>query len=121
MNILIWVVQVLLALHTLIGAGWKLSHPAQTVPSLQAIPAAAWLALSIVEILCAVALVIPAFAKSLAYLAPVAAIIIAIEMLLFVVLHLQSGNTANSQMVYWLVVAAVCGFIAYGRLSLRPL
>ena len=39
MNILLWILQILLALHTAVGAIWKFSNPAQNLPSLSAIPA----------------------------------------------------------------------------------
>jgi hypothetical protein len=42
MNILLWVLQILLALHTTMGAVWKFSHSEQTVPSLKAIPHGVW-------------------------------------------------------------------------------
>jgi hypothetical protein len=122
MNVLLWVLQVLLALHTAVGAVWKFSNSAeQTMPSLSAIPNGVWLAMSVVELLCAVGLILPAFNKSLGLLAPAAAILIAAEMLLFSILHIYSGATNYGPMVYWLVVAAVCAFIAYGRFVLRPL
>ncbi|MEP9389582.1 DoxX family protein [Mesorhizobium sp. KR9-304] len=121
MNILLWVLQIFLALHTAIGAVWKFSNSEQTVPSLSAIPHGAWLALSVIELACVVGLVIPAFYKPLAVLAPLAAIVIAAIMLLYCVLHLLSGDPIHGQLVYWLVVAAVCAFIAYGRLVLRPI
>lgn len=56
-----------------------------------------------------------------AILAPIAAVGIAAEMLLFCGLHLQSGDPNYSPLIYWLVVAAVCAFIAFGRWKLRPL
>ncbi len=115
MNILLWVLQVLLALHTVIGAVWKLSNPAATVPSLKAIPPAGWLALSIIEIVCALALVLPAFSKSLAILAPIAAILIAAEMLLFCGVSAFSGVASSGQIIYWIVVGVISAFIAYGR------
>jgi uncharacterized membrane protein len=121
MNMLLWVLQILLALHTVIGAVWKFSNPAQTVPSLKAIPHAAWLAMSVFELLCSVGLILPAFNKSLAILAPIAAACIAAEMLLFCGLHIYSGEANYSPMIYWLVVAVICAFIAYGRLVLKPL
>lgn len=121
MNILLWVLQILLALHTAIGAVWKFSHSAeQTMPSLGAIPNVAWLAMSIIELVCAVELLLPAFNKSLGFLAPIAAILIAAEMLFFCLLHLVSGAAGYGPMIYWLVVAAVCAFIAYGRFVLKP-
>lgn len=122
MNILLWVFQILLALHTAIGAVWKFSNTAeQTMPSLSAIPQAAWLGLSVVELLCSLCLILPAFNKSLAILAPVAATIIAAEMLMFSGLHIYSSDPKYGPMIYWLVVAALCAFIAYGRYALKPL
>lgn len=120
MNILLWALQVLLAVHTAIGAVWKFSNSAeQTMPSLGAIPNGAWLTMSVIELLCAVSLILPAFSKSLGILAPVAAIIIAAEMLLFCVLHISSSESTYGPMIYWLVVAAICAFIVYGRLVLK--
>ncbi|KIG14455.1 hypothetical protein DB30_06798 [Enhygromyxa salina] len=119
MNILLWVLQVLLALHTVTGAVWKFSNSEQMIPSLDAMPHAVWLALSVIELLCSVALILPAFNKRLAKLAPIAAGCIAAEMLLFVALHVCSGDPSHGPMIYWLVVAAICTFIAYGRLVLK--
>ena len=121
MNILLWVLQILLALHTIIGAVWKFSHSAeQTMPSLKAIPHGVWLAMSVFELLCSLGLILPAFNKPLAILAPIAAACIAAEMLLFSGLHIYSGDANYGPMIYWLVVAAICAFIAYGRFVLKP-
>ena len=121
MNILLWILQTLLALHTVMGAVWKFSNSEQTVPSLKAIPHGAWLALIVIELLCSVGLVLPAFNRHLALLAPIAAACIATEMLVFSGVHVYSGSEAHGQMIYWLVVAAIGAFIAYGRLVLQPL
>jgi hypothetical protein len=120
MNILLWVLQILLALHTVVGAVWKFSNSAQTVPSLSAIPEGVWLAMSVFELLCSLGLILPAFNKRLAILAPIAAAGIAAEMLLFSALHIYSGDPNYGSVIYWLVVAAICAFIAYGRLVLKP-
>ncbi|MGM8228980.1 DoxX family protein [Cellvibrio sp. ARAG 10.3] len=122
MNIFLWVLQVLLALHTIMGAVWKFSHSAeQTMPSLKAIPTSLWQTLGGLELVIALCLILPAFYKPLVVLVPIAAICIAIEMLLFCGLHIASGDNSYHAIVYWLVVAAICAFIAYGRLVLRPL
>jgi hypothetical protein len=120
MNILLWVLQFLLALHTAIGAVWKFSNSEQTVPSLNAIPHGVWLAMSIIELLCSLSLILPAFNKSLGLLAPVAAVLIATEMLFFCALHIYSGDPNYGPVIYWLVVAAICAFVAYGRFVLQP-
>jgi hypothetical protein len=121
MNILLWVLQILLALHTVMGAVWKFSNSEQAVPSLNAIPHAGWLALSVFELVVALGLILPAFNKSLGILAPVAAIGIAAEMLLFSGLHVRSGDPGYGPMIYWLVVAALCAFVAYGRFAVKPI
>jgi len=121
MNILIWIFQVLLAIHTAIGAIWKFSHTAeQTMPSLKAIPNGAWLTMSILELLFSLALILPAFNKNLAIAAPIAAICVAAEMLLFTGLHLSAGSTEFGPIAYWIVMALLCTFIAYGRFALAP-
>ena len=70
MNITLWIVQVMLALHTVMGAVWKFANSEQTVGSLKAIPHSGWLALSVIELLCAVGLIVPLFNKALAVAAP---------------------------------------------------
>ncbi len=119
MNVLLWVLQALLAIHTAMGAVWKFTNSEQTVPSLSAIPHGAWLALSVVELLVAVALIAPAASRSLSNLVPIAAGCLVAEMLLFTVVHLSSGDGNHGQMIYWLVVAALCAFVLYGRFALE--
>ena len=115
MNIAFWILRVLLALHTLAGAAWKFSKSAgETMPSLAAIPNGVWHAMSILEILCAILLVIPAINPALSRAPSAGAIIIAIEMLAFCGIHIASGNLGNvGPMVYWLVVAIMCVAVVY--------
>lgn len=121
MNILLWILQILLALHTTVGAVWKFSNSELSVPSLSVIPHGVWLAMSVVELLCALCLILPAVSKRLGVLAPVAATCIAVEMLIYCGLDIFSGNPDYGHLLYWLIVAAVCTFIAYGRFVLRPI
>lgn len=122
MNVLLWVLQVLLALHTAMGAVWKFSNSEQGVPSLAALPHGVWSALSGLELLCAVMLVLPALKPlrpRLGVIAPIAAACITAEMVLFSGVHLASAVTDHSELIYWLVVAGFCAFIAVGRLVLH--
>ncbi len=121
MNVLLWVLQVLLAVHTAVGAVWKWSNPENSMPSLGAIPHGVWLGMSVVELFCAVALVVPAISKRLAIAAPIAAAVVAVEMLSFTGIHLASGSGSAGPVIYWLVVAAVCAFIVCGRLAGKPI
>jgi hypothetical protein len=120
-NVVLWILQILLALHTAVGAVWKWSNSEHTMPSLAAIPHGVWLGMSVLELLCVVALIVPAFSKRLAILAPIAAGFVAAEMLFFSGVHLASGSTSVGPVIYWLVVAAICAFIIYGRLVLKPI
>ena len=72
------------------------------------------------ELLCSLALILPAYSKRLAILVQIAAAVIAAEMLLFCGAHIYSGDANYGPMIYWLVVAAICALIAYGRIALRP-
>jgi len=75
--------------------------------------------MAVFELLCSLGLVLPAFNKPLDILTPVAAVCIAAEMLLFCGMHILSGDANYCHVIYWLVVAAICAFIAYGRFVLR--
>jgi len=121
MNITLWILQGLLAVHTLVGAFWKFSNSEKTMGSLKAIPHGVWISLSVIEIFCAIALFLPALMKQFGFAAPLAATIIAAEMLLFCVVHLFASGKDNNQLIYWLVVALICGFVAYGRFVLKPI
>ncbi len=121
MNIFLWVLQGLLALHTLMGAFWKFKNTAeQTMPTLKAIPPTIWMGLGAFEILCAIGLVLPGFFKPYNFLVPISAIAIALVMLAYCGIHLMSGAESNGPMIYWLGVAAVCAVIAYGRFTIDP-
>jgi len=121
MNVALWVLQVLLALHTITGAMWKLTNSEQSVPSLSALPHAVWVALIGIEVACTIGLILPAIKRSLGMAVPAAAIALALEMLLFCGVHFTSSAEEHGEVLYWLVVAGFAGFIAYGRLALAPL
>ena len=115
MNIFLWVLQIVLALHTLMGAVWKFSHSEQTVPELSSIPHGVWVGMMVLEMLCSLGLLLPVFSRSLMMLVPIAAVGIAVEMLGMGAVNLCSGNVNVGHLAYWCVVTAVCGMIVYGR------
>ena len=121
MNIILWILQILLAVHNAMGAVWKFFNSEQTVPSLGAIPHSVWLALSVFEVLCCLGLILPALNKALVILVPISAACFVAEMVVFSGINIFSGVPNYGQMIYWLVVAAISAFIAYGRFVLRPL
>jgi len=118
MNILLWVLQILLALHTAVGAVWKFLNPAQTLPALAALPREVWLVLGGLEILAALGLVLPLRGRGRPFRS-ISAFFVAAEMLLFCVLSLLSGSAEFGELAYWLVVALVAVLIAIGGRTLR--
>lgn len=120
MNIFLWVLQVMMALHTAMGGVWKFSNSEQSVPTLKALPHGVWLGMAVCELVAAIVLVLPALSSSLGKWMPFAALFVVAEMLLMTIVHFASGSTEKGSPIYWLVVAAICGFLAYGRFVLKP-
>jgi hypothetical protein len=121
MSIALWILQVAVALHTLLGAVWKLSNPETTVSSLAALPHVVWMGLGAVEVASALVLLLPGAVRPFGRYVPLAAGFVVAEMLLFTAVHLASGASPNHEVVYWLVVAAVCALLAAGRRRVAPL
>ncbi|UYL09317.1 hypothetical protein B9G69_001865 [Bdellovibrio sp. SKB1291214] len=65
MNILLWILQGLLAFHTLNGAAWKFMTPDVDLGSLKVIPHELWLGLAVFEIVCVICMVLPVFKANL--------------------------------------------------------
>ena len=120
MNILLLVIQIFLAIHTLIGGIWKIysaEHIPQLMPSLSAIPYNIWLAIGVVEIFVAIFLVLPYFVKRYLGLVPISALVIVIEMAVFIGLHIYAGGIKNDYFspIYWAFVALLSLVVFYGR------
>jgi hypothetical protein len=77
--------------------------------------------MGVLELFLSLGLILPASSASLGILAPIAAACIVAEMLLFSGLHVSSGSSKRGQIIYWLVVAVICAFVAYGRFVVEPL
>jgi uncharacterized membrane protein YphA (DoxX/SURF4 family) len=122
MNILLWILQVLAAL--LYGASgvmkvFMFDEVSKGVPSFGALPREAWLALGILELSCAVGLIVPGVFRWRPVLTVVAAMVLAIETLVFVWVHIQYGEI--SPIIMSAVLGLLMAFIAYGRSVLKPI
>ena len=121
MNILLWVLQILAAL--LFGSSGvmkvfmfeKISHD---VPSFGALPRKAWMALGILELVCTIGLVVPAAFHWQPHLTIAAAMLLAIESLVFIWVHVKYHEVPSIIMSG--VLGLVMAFICYGRLVLSP-
>ena len=122
MNILLWVLQVLAAL--LYGASgvmkvFMFDEVSEGVPSFGALPREAWMALGILELVCAAGLIVPAASRRRPALTVVAATILAIESLVFIGVHAKYRELAPILMSG--ALGLLMAFIAYGRMVLRPI
>ncbi len=121
MNILLWVLQVITAL--LYGASgvmkvFMFDKVSRDVPSFGALPRRAWMALGILELVCAAGLIVPAALHWHPRLAILAATALAVESLVFLWVHGKCREIAPIIMSG--VLGLLMAFIAYGRLELRP-
>lgn len=122
MNILLWVLQVLAAL--LFGASgvmkvFLFDTISKDVPSFGALPREVWLALGIVELVCAVGLIVPAAFHWHPVLTVVAATVLAIESLVFIGVHVKYREV--SPIIMSGVLGLLMVFVAYGRMVLTPI
>jgi hypothetical protein len=121
MNVLLWILQVALAVLSLAGGVFSFDAVASQ-PFFGALPRGGWGALGVFEMLCAVLLVVPAAAKWMPILAPLAAAALGLESLALAVLYGRySLALIPANPLVWVVAGALIAVVAYGRYTLRPL
>ena len=125
MNVLLWILQVALALFCLMGGQYKLFHfeKLAKMPQTVALSRGGWGAIGVFEMVCAILLVAPSALKWVPVLTPLAAVAVALESLALAVLFAQYSLalTATNPLVYVVVMGLVAAFVAYGRFTLGPL
>ena len=122
MNIVLWVLQGLAAL--VYGASgvmkvFMFDKVSGDVPSFGALPRNVWMALGILELVCAVGLIVPAALHWKPTLTVVAATALAIESLIFIGVHVKYREIAP--IVMSIMLGLLTAFIAYGRTILKPI
>ena len=122
MNILLWVLQALAAL--LYGASgvmkvFLFDKVSEGVPSFGAMPREAWKALGILELVCAVGLIVPAALHWQPALTVVAAAVLAVESVVFVSVHVKYRE--STPIILSAVLGLLMAFVVYGRMVLKPI
>lgn len=122
MNILLWVLQMLAAL--LYGASgtmkvFMFEKISADVRSFDALPRQVWKTLGIIELVCVIGLIVPAALHWRPMLTVVAAIVLAIESLVFIWVHIKCREIPP--MIMSGALGLIMVFIAYGRLVLSPI
>lgn len=120
MNIVLWIVQGLLALLFLFAGGMKLVMPIDEMMKQMPLPLPAWFVqfTGLVEVLGAIGLILPWLLRIRPGLTPVAAAGLVIVMIGAVAYTLAAGDIASASMP--LVVGLLSAFVAYGRWRLAP-
>jgi uncharacterized membrane protein YphA (DoxX/SURF4 family) len=123
LHIALWVAQVLLAAMFLMTGFMKLTQPidalAGQMPWVLSFPAAVVRLIGAIEIAGALGLILPSLTRIQPRLTPLAALGLVLVMLGASALHLSRGEGAVVPMN--LVLAAVAGFIAWGRSKAAPI
>ncbi|HJP86496.1 MAG TPA: DoxX family protein [Gemmatimonadaceae bacterium] len=122
MNALLWVLQILAALlYTASGVMkvFMFDKVSADVPSFGALPRTWWTALGILELVCVVGLIVPAALRWHPQLTVVAAVILAVESLVFIFVHVQYHEI--TPIIMSAVLGLVMAFVAYGRMILQPI
>ena len=114
MNILLWTLQVLLALWNLIGGAFVLMNYEKigSTWALGVFPKPAWMAFALLQILFAVALVVPKFSVA-------GAVGLTVVSLLGLAIYTQYAGFPG--MLWGVLPALLLVFVTYGRLALKPL
>lgn len=122
MNTLLWILQVLAALLYAASGVMKVflfDKVSEGVQSFGALPREGWTALGVLELVCAVGLIVPAALHWKPGLTVVAATVLALESLVFIWVHVQYREIPPIVMSG--VLGLLMAFIAYGRLVLKPI
>ena len=120
MNILLWVLQGLLAL-AFFAHGWMFLFPPAAVAEQMNALLPRWfqLFLGVAEILAAVGLTLPGVARIRPWLVPSAAAGIMIVMICATILHVARGEVSSA--VITAVLLALATFVAYMRWRVAPI
>jgi hypothetical protein len=125
MNILLWILQLALALFSFMGGQYKLLqfHELAEMPQTAALSRGVWGAVGVFEMTCAILLIVPAAIKWMVILTPFAAAALAFEALALAVLFARYSLalTATNPLIYVVVMGLVGAFVAYGRFRIRQL
>ena len=118
----VWVLQILAVLLYEASGVMKVfmfDKVSQDVPSFGALTREAWTALGILELVCAVGLIVPAALHWHPALTVVAAAVLTLESFVFVWVHAKYGEI--STIILSGVMGLLMAFIAYGRTVLKPI
>lgn len=122
MHVLLWILQGLAGLIYGASGAMKVfmfDKVSEGVVAFSALPRGVWTALGILELVCVVGLIAPGALHWKPQLTVVAAVLLALESLIFIWVHVQVHEVPP--IIMSAVLGLLMAFIAYGRMVLRPL
>lgn len=122
MNVLLWVLQVMLAWLSVAGGAFqifKIEDLRKNVAAMRELPRAVWAVLGAVGVVGGVGLILPGALGVLPGFTAIAAVALAVESVVISALYVRYGD--RSPLPYSVVMALLAAFIAYGRFALAPL
>lgn len=123
MHLFLWILQGALALLLLSGGAYKVATRVDLAKQFPALPAVAWAVLGAVEVVAGLLLIVPAATGWMPALTAWAAVAIAAESLLLVLVYgrVSTALGASNPFTFAAAMGLVAAFVAYGRLVLSPL
>lgn len=122
MNVLLWIIQGVLAFLFLAGGAYKTFSFDELATQFTALPRGGWAALGVLEMVGAVLLIVPAATQWMPVLTPLAAAVLALETLAQAGIYARYSLkiAATNPMVWNLAMGLLAVFVALGRYGLRP-
>ena len=121
MTILLWSLQVVLAILCIAGGAFqmfKLNELQQGVAAMRALPHGLWALFGAINCLGGLGLLVPAAVSKWPALNALAATVVAVESVLLSALYIYFGD--RPPLSYSIAMAVMAAFIAYGRIVLNP-
>lgn len=123
MNLMLWIVQALLAVLFLLGGVMKTfqyERAKASWPWVKDVSKGLVTFIGISELLGGLGIVLPLLTGILPWLTPLAATGLALIMILAMIFHAQRGEWLGGGVVFNLVIFALAVFVVYGRFTLLP-
>ncbi|MDD5456205.1 MAG: DoxX family protein [Candidatus Margulisbacteria bacterium] len=121
MNIALWIIQIVVAFYCIMGSVWRFlnfKQAALAITSINALPAAVWNVIGIIEIVCAIGLILPGLLKMNQKVTAIVAGFLTVEMLFLTGLHAKYFGlelSATNPAMWTIMLAILSALVAYGR------
>lgn len=119
MNILLWVVQAVLAFLYLAGGGFKIGNPDDVAKQARTFARGAWRFIGALEVVGAILLIVPLAAGWMPVLTPIAAAVLALETFFLAAVYARVSTklVASNPLVYAVPMGVLALLVALGRFT----